>query len=171
MMYSVIVSILLVVAYIATATWRKKQLPESISALVYELPRRWQWVWIVWMWVVAFTTCIPLIDAMPEGVDVLGFATLACLVFCGAMPIKRHEKNRAHYWFVRAAGVLSQASVAFVCYWWLIVWLAIVWLVCDAYIAEDKDERRWYDKKGVLIAEVLCTAAVFGSVITKSLIG
>jgi hypothetical protein len=81
MIYLTIASILLVISFLEVATWRRK-LPERISALVYALPKRWRWVWIVWMWVVAITTCIPLISVLGDGLDVLGFVTLACLVWC-----------------------------------------------------------------------------------------
>lgn len=35
--------------------WRRMPGPDSISAMVYELPRGWQWLWIVWMWVVSLS--------------------------------------------------------------------------------------------------------------------
>ena len=39
-----LISVLLVVSVVGTAIWKEKALPDSISALVYALPSKWQWV-------------------------------------------------------------------------------------------------------------------------------
>ena len=45
----VIISVLLSVLGIGLATWNNKELPESMSALVYDLPKRQQWLWTLWI--------------------------------------------------------------------------------------------------------------------------
>ena len=88
MIASLIASILLVVLYTGATIWKKRGLPESISAMVFELPKGWQWVWGVWLWAVAFLTGIPAIEAMSEsGTEGIAFAMLACLVITGAIPL------------------------------------------------------------------------------------
>lgn len=165
-----ITSFLLAVLYTGIATWRKKQLPESISALVYELPRQWQWVWIVWMWAVSFTACIPLIDVLGEGLDVLGFITIAALVWCGGMPIYMKDSEHEHTVIAIGAGIASQACVLFICPWWLFAWLLYGWMCLDAFIIVNAcEQKRWYEEKGVLVAECICALTLYGSIVTQLL--
>ena len=180
------ISILLAVLYAGTAIWRRWRdtdasasfserlnaaLPDSISALVYELPRPWQWLWIVWMWVVSLLTCIPLISATPDDWRILAFATLACLMLCGAMPISdSHVNRRAHNVFGILGGVLSQVCVAIPSPCWLLAWLAFV-AVYGYDLLPSQNGRiypsRWYDGKGVLLAEMICTVTVCGSLLVR----
>ena len=45
-----LISISLVVLYVGTTIWIKKELPDSISAMVYDLPEGgWRWLWTVWL--------------------------------------------------------------------------------------------------------------------------
>ena len=163
------ISILLVVLFVGTAIWNNKELPESVSAMVYDLPRSGQWVWIVWMWAVALLMCIPLIDALPDGARMLGFLTLACLVFCGAMPISDNTTNRrAHNAFGILGGVLSQVCVAIVSPWWLLAWLFFVVIyVYDLLPLQDRCvySSHWYDGKGVFLKETICAITVFESLL------
>ena len=52
-----IISILLVTLYVGAAIWKERELPESISAMVYLLPEGGaQWLWSLWMVVTAIFT-------------------------------------------------------------------------------------------------------------------
>ena len=158
------ISILLAALYVGAAIWNNKEMPESVSSMVYDLPRSGQWAWIVWMWAVALLMCIPLIDALPDGARMLGFLTLACLCFCGAMPISDSTTNRrAHNAFGILGGVLSQVCVAIVSPWWLAAWS----LMAVAWIWTEKDfARKALDGKGVFLAESICLLTVAGAVLT-----
>ena len=186
MTYLVLASILLVALYVGAAIWMRWRdggtvgsfgerlnaaLPDSISALVYELPQRWQWLWIVWMWTVSLLVCIPLIDVLPENARMLGFTTMACLVLCGAMPLSDSTVNhRAHNNFGTLGGVLSQVCVAFLSPWWPMVWLFMA-VVYGYDILSSQDGRiypsRWYDGKGVFLAEMICAAVVCGAILSS----
>lgn len=186
MTYLVLASILLTVLYAGTFIWRRWRdtdasasfserlntaLPDSISALVYELPRGWQWLWIVWMWAVSLLTCIPLVSAMPDDWCILAFATLTCLMLCGAMPISdSHVNRRAHNVFGILGGIITQVCVAFISPWWLLAWL--LFAAVYAYdLLPSQDGRiypsRWYDGKGVFLAEMICAVTVSGSLLTR----
>lgn len=80
------ISILLVALYVGAATWKERELPESISAMVYLLPEGgWRWLWSVWLWIVSLLATIPVISILDtRNMAYLGFFTLACLVFVGA---------------------------------------------------------------------------------------
>lgn len=185
MTYLVLASILLTVLYVGTVIRRRwhdtdasafserlnTALPDNISALVYELPRPWQWLWIVWIWAMSLLTCIPLISAMPDDWCILAFATLACLMLCGAMPISdNHVNRRAHNVFGILGGILSQACVLLISPWWLLAWLLFVAVYgCDALPSQNGRiyPSRWYDGKGVLLAEMICAVTVSGSLLAR----
>ena len=163
-----IIPILLVVLYVGTAIWNSKELPDSVSAMVYDLPRSGQWVWTVWMWAVSLLMCIPLIEVLPENLELLGFLTLWCLVMCGAMPISDNRvSRRAHNVFGILSGVLSQVCVAIVSPWWLLLWslLAVAWI----WTTKDYG-RKALDGKGVFLAEAICLLTVAGAVLTHLII-
>lgn len=186
MTYLVLASILLTVLFVGTVVWRRwrdtdvsenfserlnEALPDSISAMVYELPRGWQWLWIVWMWAVSLLTCIPLIEVLPDDVKVLGFATLAYLMLCGAMPISdKAVSRRAHNVFGILGGVLSQVCVAILTPCWLLAWIAFV-AVYGYDLLPSQNGRiypsRWYDGKGVFLAEMICAVTACGSLLAR----
>lgn len=165
-----IFSILLVVSYVGTAIWSKGELPESVSAMVYDLPRPWQWLWIVWIWSVSLLACIPLIEVMPDDWRILAFLTLASLFFCGAMPLVKDERNVAHYMFGASAGVLSQVCVAILTPCWLFAWTAFVAVYAYDLLPSQNGRiypSRWYDGKGVFLAEMICAVTVSGSLLVR----
>lgn len=168
MMTLMIISCLMVVLYVGITVWRMRELPDSVSAMVYGLKPKWQWLWIVWMWGVAFTLAPALIAAMPDRWRFVGFLFIGSLVFCGGMPLTANEPNRGHYAFAIAAGIFSQLCVLILCPWWLMVWLGYVPLFIDSYIA-PLYVTRWYDNKGVTVAEALCWVSLIGGVFYRLL--
>lgn len=44
---------LLAVLGVGLSTWRRKELPRSVSAMVYNLPVSEQYIWTLWLWVTA----------------------------------------------------------------------------------------------------------------------
>lgn len=159
-----ILSVLMVVSYVGVSVIKNKELPDSISALVYGLPRAWQWVWIVWMWAVSLTTCIPLIEAMPDGLQWIAFAALCCLMFCGAMPITFKEQHTAHNILGTAGGILLQVCVLILNWRWLLLWVIFVILMGKSTLP-DQDLPKCLDGKGVTVAEVFCYVATMGCLI------
>lgn len=165
----VVISFILVVLYVGATIWRKKDLPASISSLVYDLPTGWQWVWTAWIWSVGLLTCIPVIEALSaKGLEFLGFLTLCCITFCGAMPVVRNQRNTAHNVFGVSAGILSQICVCFISPLWLLVWLGFIAI---PFIVEYRAVKSFplvmYDN-GVFILEsfstlcyIFCLLAVF----------
>lgn len=153
-----IISVLLAVSFIDIAIRIERGLPDSISAMVYVLPRRGQWLWTIWLWAVSLCVCIPLIGAMPDKWRSLAFITLGCLMLCGAMPISDSNVcKRAHDVFGVLGGILSQACVPFLNPWWLMAWL--LWLFCMGSTIiqpEGGDMRSLFKGKGVFVAECIC---------------
>lgn len=139
------------VVYTAAVIGKRRELPESISSMVYDLPKRWQYLWTVWLWLVGLGVCIPLIEILPETWKFVGFLTMACIGFVGAMPLFVEEQRKAHNIFGVSAGILSQVCVLIVNPWWLTAWV----LFPLSYILGSRG-------KEVFIAEVICSATVYG---------
>lgn len=153
---------------------RTRKLPESISALVYALPKKWQWVWIVWMLAVSFTTMIPVIEVLSlKDAEVLGFVTLTSLVFVSVMPLTQEKKM--HCPLAVIAGIASQMCVVLICPWWLLLWIVMAGIIgvvaffksAFALINDSEEVPVILDGKGVLLAEGICYVTMIGSVLTK----
>lgn len=171
----IIISLIIALSYVAGVVWKKRELPCSLSAMVFELKGNAKWLWTLWLWAVTFTIGIPTIEALPESVKFLGFLMMGSLIFVGAMPLFESETKVEHYFFAVIGGLLSQVCVALICPWWLFTWLAfvalLVKLACDCY-KERKDMvivEHWYDHIGLFLSEVICYVALVGAVVTELL--
>lgn len=163
----IILSVLIAVTFVVIAIRIERGLPDSISAMVYYLPRPLQWLWIVWMWAVSLLTCIPLMGVMPESWKSLAFIVLGCLMLCGAMPISDTNVSKtAHDVFGILGGVLSQVCVVFVSPLWLTAWL--LWAFCMGSTViqpEGGDMRSLFKGKGVFVAECVCFLTLAGALL------
>lgn len=144
-------------------TARHTILPESISAMVYDLPRPWQWVWTVWLMAVTFTVASSLIEAMPDAWRFVAFLTVAALGFVAAMPLVRHGRNTGHYVCAIAAAVLSQVCVLLTAPCWLLLWTAFPAVLAAMYCFPRA--TACLNGRGVFLLEVLCAATVYAALI------
>ena len=160
-----VINILLVAVYVAATIWRMKALPESISAMVYELPRKWQWVWSAWLVAVAFTLMPVLLEKLPDGVEFLGFLTTIGLVGAAVTPLVQTETRKWHYILAIGAGVLSQVCVAVLSPWWLLLWFSMIGVLCVMLEWPNSKVAKVLQGNGVFIAESVCYATLIGSVI------
>ena len=169
MMYLLIASILLVVLFVGTAIWRKRELPESISALVYDLPEGgWRWLWTIWIWAVSLLTFIPVIDILDQrNMGYVGFFALASMMFVGAWPLYQPQTRKAHYIGGVTAGILTQICVLLIFPWWLIIWFGLACV--DISSRHAKEFPNWLSNKGILLAEGVCFIALIGAAFTKLL--
>lgn len=106
-----ILSAAIAMAYIIATVFVQKRIPVSMSSLCYTFKGGWRWLWSLWIWTTMILLAFDLIPAMPENCQVFAFATCACLLFVGAMPLFNIEKNTAHNVFGIGAGVFSQVCV------------------------------------------------------------
>ena len=163
------VSVLLVVLYVGAAIWTKRGLPDSISALVHDLPKGWKWVWAAWLALVTLTLAPALTDAMPEGwSSLIAYLCIICLAMTAAMPLVPGEHNTAHYALGIASGVLSQLCVVHISPWWLCIWSVMVVLIVDS-VTYGLHKERWYERPIVLIIELLCSLVLFCALFTHIL--
>lgn len=163
-----IASVLLVALYVGAAIWRKRKLPESISALVYDLSKPWQRVWSLWLALVTLFLSPSLTYVMPNvWASLLADAMIVCLAMTAAMPLLPGYHNRAHYVCSIAAGVISQVLVWIVVPYWL--WM---WVVLPVLPFIDKKwfvpgVPMWLINAKVLILEAVCSFTLFGALFTK----
>lgn len=142
--------------------WRTGELPESISAMVYTLPKGGaQWLWTIWLWAVGITTFVPVISIMDGiGLGFLPFAALVCIMLTGAWPLFQQETKRWHYVSAILCGVISQVCVVV-----MNRYIALLWLLYLAFRASALFKPSLV-KKEVLAMECICYAALVGAVVT-----
>lgn len=162
-----ITSILLVALYVGVTIWRKKELPPSISEMVFDLPTMWQWVWTAWLAIVDIFAAPALFEAMPENWQFVGFFFIGSLLFVAAMPLVRKSRNKAHERLAIAAGVFSQLCVGILCPWFFLMW--IVFAIIPFF------DKKWYMpglpmwmiRSRLFLVEAVCAITLYGSVITR----
>lgn len=153
-------SALLVALYVSVAIWRWRKLPDSISALVYCLTKKWQWVWTVWLALVTALMAPALTEAMPSAwYSVASHICIICLAMTAAMPLLPGSNNDVHNGLGIAAGILSQVCVAIICPWWLLTWLLFVAL-CTYIFIENK--KTVFEGKGTFVIEAICWMSLMG---------
>lgn len=160
-----LISLILVVSFVAFVVWKNKELPESISAMVYDLPESMQWAWSTWLFFVALSLFTPMMEVMSESYQFLGFMMLCCLIGVAITPTIQQETHRWHNIFGVAAGLISQLCVALICPYWLVLWFVpSVMIVCKFLSKnnEDKDDFSFAEEKGVFLAEALCATSLYG---------
>lgn len=170
-----ILSIVMAVAYVAAVIIRDKTLPDSVSALVYALPKgRWRWLWSAWLALVTLLMAPALTAAMSATwwMSLLSDATIICLAMTAALPLLPGYHNRLHNAIGILAGILTQVCVWFICPWYLMLWLLFVILL----VLHDFPDVSWAAKvadktsgKGVFLLEAVCSAALYAAMITAIL--
>ena len=164
------ISILLVVLYVGAAIWKENEIPASVSAMVWILPKgNWRWLWTVWLWAVALTVTPPLIEVMPDYIRSIGFLFGALLLFTGAFPLFDTEHVAYHNILGVVSGIISQICVVFVSPWWLLLWSLMFVLVVGSMAAfNDKEEMpQMLTGKGVFISEAICWMTLNGAILTE----
>lgn len=122
-----LLSVIMAVLYVGAAIIIKRQIPESISSMVYILPEGgWRWLWTIWLWSEGFLLIVPLTDALPDEWRIIAFLTIASLVFCGAMPLFVKEQNKWHNILGVSSGILSQLCVLIINPWYLSIWILMI---------------------------------------------
>ena len=164
------ISILLIVLYIGGYIWKHKELPNSISAMVYELEGSKRYIWQSWLAIVTIFIAPTLFEATKDNpFQFIAFLFLFCLLMVSGLPLIEKEKNKAHRIFAICSGVLSQVGVTMVCAWWLLVWLPMILLVCGIYFNAFGADNRFFkaiEGKGIFLAELACTISLYGSLLT-----
>ena len=166
-------SILLMVLGVGAAIWKKRELPQSISAMVYLLPEGGsRWLWTLWLMVVGVMTFAPAIDILdPIGYGYLGFAPMVTIGFVAVWPLFDVEHRTHHNVLGIMSGILSQVCVALIGPWWLLCWLLMAGVMawCAMHGGRGRVRTLFSDGCGVLVSEMICWASVNAAYITHYL--
>lgn len=170
-----ILSIVMAVVYVAAVIIKDKALPDSVSALVYALPKgRWRWLWSAWLAVVTLLMAPALTAAMAVTwwTSLLAAATIICLAMTAALPLLPGYHNHLHNVLGILSGVLTQVCVWFICPWWLMLWLlyVVLLLICAfpdwSWAAKIVDNT---NGKGVFLLEAVSSVALYAAMKTANL--
>ena len=161
-----LISLVLAVSFTGIAMIRLKSIPESVSSLVYVFKNRW--LWTVWLWTTSLLTFIPVIGILSRsGMGFLGFGVMACLMFCGAVPLFDKDNEDMH-WITGTAGcILSQICVWFIEAQWLGVWMPCLFLIGAGYVQPEGWLGRATKGKAVFLAESACYLSQTGSMLLR----
>ena len=163
-----IISLILVALFAGATIWRTRNLPESLSAIVFDLPRPLQWSWSVWLWAVTFLVSIPTIEVLSEkGAESVGFAMMISLAFTGALPLIDKDGRKAHYIFAIIGSVASQACTFIISPWWLMMWLLIVVNPLMDRMWWHQSVPVWMWRNGLLFSEAVCYGTLILAHLTR----
>ena len=157
-----ILSLILVVLFAGATIWRTKELPESVSAMVYTLPTGgWQWLWTIWLVLVDIFTFAPAVEILDaDGLGWLAFLPMAMIGFVAVWPLFDKEHRVWHYVLSILAGFISQVDVWQISPWCLLLWLLFVgW----AWLCKRRGRASEFATYAVLAAEAVSYLAIIAS--------
>jgi hypothetical protein len=108
--------------YIVYIVWKKGELPQSISATIYDLDKKNAWHFSLVMFLTTFLIAPRLMSVVIPNTEILPFATLVGLLGVGAAPLIKGEKNTLHYCSAMLSGCCSQLMLFLNCPWALLLW-------------------------------------------------
>lgn len=154
-----IISMLVAIGFVAVIMWAEHwRIPDSISALVFSVPRQWQSVWSAWLGIISLFLAPQLFAEIGDW-WLLAFIFVVCLLWVAGMPLACPRSKMEHYIFAVIAGILSQVCVAIICPWWLALWAVALALYVWQY------KKYELDGKGVFLSEVVCAMTLYGALL------
>ena len=151
----VYLSLLLAVTGVIGAVCYGRNIPKSISALVYQYKRCMQWAWSVWLIAVGALLWIPLMERLDDRLCALGFLAFAFLVGAAVTPLTNRDTSDWHDFFGVASGSMYTACTAVINPYCLAAWALYV-----AALPFPCMRSRL-----VLVSEVCCTVSLCGCLI------
>lgn len=162
----IIMAVLLVVVYLGYYITKKHELPESLSAMVYDLPSVCKWIWGAWLMGVAFCLFVPLVERN----EWLGWLMEVSLFGAALTPLIKKDTLKWHYVAAIATGVISQVIVVVNDANWLSVWMLFVFLFLSSYVQPEGWLGRTMNGKEMFLCQMTCFVGLIGSLICRELI-
>ena len=158
----IIISVVIALSYVVGVIWKKRELPCSLSAMVFELKGNAKWLWTLWIWAVGALAMIPMIEAL-DGKDlgIVGLVTLVLVYLVGAWPLFDEGHRTLHNVLGVSAGILSQLCVILVSPLCMLSWSLFALIMAVGYVFPNV--VRWCDGKVVFISEMLCLVPLWMS--------
>ncbi len=143
------IAVLLITAYLSFVIIRRKELPESISQTVFDLPKRW--IWSAFLGLEAWLIAPAFVELTGENTQFLSFFTVIALGVLGVYPLFKGESNTIH----NVAGVLvcvfSQLVIAF-----NRPLLLLIWILFALLMVLKTGRSKW-----CFFAETICFVSVY----------
>lgn len=113
MMYiSCLIGFLIIFLYCIIVIIHDREIPNSISQIVYSLSEKWKWTFTIVMFIVGFMVVPQLIEVIQNPLyKFLGFFTVLGILGVGADPLVKGEHNIVHYLSAIIMGISSQIIV------------------------------------------------------------
>lgn len=99
-----------------------RSVPDSISAMVYGLPRRLQWLWSAWLIAVGLLLLIPMWERLEDRLCCFAFLAFMFLTGAALTPLVNRETSDWHDWFGVSTGLMYQCVVAIINPVCLLLW-------------------------------------------------
>lgn len=158
----VIITVLLVAVYLLDYIATKHEMPDSLSAMVYDLPSGYKWVWGLWLVSVALCLFVPLVERN----EWLGWLMEVSLLGAALTPLIKKDTLKWHYVAAIATGIISQVIVVVNNINWLSVWMLFVFLFLSSYIQPDGWLGKAMKGKGMFLAQMTCFIGLAGALIS-----
>ncbi len=142
-------AVLLIIAYLSFVIIRRKEIPESISQTVFDLPKRW--IWSAFLGLEAWLVAPAFVELTGENTKILAFFTVIALGVLGVYPLFKGDKNTIHNVAGVFACVFSQGVIAF-----NRPGLLLMWAMFALLIVLKEGRSKW-----CFFAEAICFLNVF----------
>lgn len=157
-MTPILIAITLLAVYTITLCVANNEIPSSLSASVFYLPKAGQWLWTAVIVVVVFLVAPTLIEKASDNTQFLAFLACVGLLYVGGAPLVKETWDmsyKVHMVGAFLCAISAQLLLAFNCWWLLLAW--VPWIVVFAVFWKQK--RTWRTK--VFWAEMTCFANTF----------
>ena len=134
--------------YCIIATIKNKEIPNSISQIVYGFSEKWKWVFTVVMLIVGFMIAPQLLEVIQNPLyKFLGFFTVLGIFGVGFDPLVKGEKNIVHYVSAVIMGISSQIIVYMIMPQLLYLWIPYVLYT----LYENKSDKNMFIAEMVML--------------------
>jgi hypothetical protein len=149
---------LIIFSYCAIITIKEKELPNSISQIVYSLDKKWKWTFSAVMFIVAFMIVPQLMVVATDKYAWLAFLIVTGILGVGADPLDKNSKNIVHYASAIVMGVASQVLIFL-----LEPLLLLLWAPYICYtLYEAESLKNMFLGEMVILLSVALLCFVFG---------
>lgn len=111
MYISCLIGFIIIFLYCAIITIKDREIPNSISQMVYSLSGKWKWTFSAVLVAVAFMIVPQLMTVAMEGYEFLSFFVVAGILGVAVDPLVEGKKNILHYVSAMIMGISSQILV------------------------------------------------------------
>ena len=142
-----LIGFLLILIYCVFITYKDKEIPNSISQIVYSLGTRWKWTFTAVLFAVGFLIVPWMLEILLETYKFLGFLTVVGILGVGADPLVKGEKNIIHYVSAVLCGIMSQIIVLLMMPKLLFLWFPYILYT----LYEEKSDKNMFLAEFVML--------------------